>query len=121
VSPLLAGRPRRRINGVVHQPPPDPVRDSLLGNLGSSAPDMDAVQDFDVVVDRINRVIALFSAQLAKERARDLPDTGHLETLRRRRDHFVAEWEALTPRDPVRIAQLHRECVELLRAARGQG
>lgn len=101
-------------------PPPDPVRDSLLGGLDGPAPDMDAVQDFDVTVDRINRVIALLTAQSAHEEARPHPDTERLEDLRRRQEHLIAERSTLTPRDRERVAQLHQECVGLLRAARGR-
>jgi hypothetical protein len=101
--------------------PDAPVPDSLLGSLEPPAPRIEAVRDFDAAVDRANRVIALFSAQLAQERARPVPDPQRIAELIRSRDHYIEARNSLSlEADPATIAALHHECVRLLRAARGQ-
>ena len=98
--------------------PDGPTGDSVLGRLGGPAPDMDEVQAFDVVMDRINRVVARYTADLADLRAASPPDPDRIAAVDARRTYFLQARATLRARDQQRVQALLVECTAVLQEPR---
>jgi hypothetical protein len=81
---------------------------------------MSAVQDFDATVDRINRVLALLTAQMEHECTQVSPNQNRIEAIRHQQDYFIEARKSLNINDPTQIAALWQECIDLLRDERSE-
>jgi len=90
--------------------------DGILNKVRPHGFTPEEVRDFEIAIDRINRVIAVYSAQYHERR----DDPVAVTLLRAEISRWVRMQESLSPGDQERVAAIRREGEAIIREARGR-
>ena len=89
--------------------------ESVLARVEPYGADPDDVAAYDVVVDLLNQVVGVYSAQIRDEQRREPVDHEAVAALRETQASYVGTQRRLRPGDRERVAELRRECAAIIR------
>lgn len=98
-------------------PGTDPSAQSILARLQTTRHDPDATAAYEVTVDLLRQVVAIFSARRWQQEHAEEPDADALEEAVRLQGHYARLLQDLNADDRVRVVELDRECVSIIRQA----
>ncbi len=95
-------------------------RPSIVGDLQPFERDDDEAISFEVTLDLIGQVMAVYTGQIAAERRQPAPDQEAIATWTRHRTLAAADQQGLRASGPASVQRTREHYAALLRSLRGR-
>lgn len=93
---------------------------SIVGNLQPFERDDDEAISFEVALDLIGQVMAVYTGRIAAERRQPEPDQEAIATWTAHRTRAAADQQGLRAHNPAAVLKTRESYASLLRSLRGQ-